>query len=301
MQVLKKIQEAAVDGNSSITDLLRLVRVLASQLKDDALKEWVQAELEGYSDRPDEDIPRYRRLSMMTKGHFQGWGGSGLRNADIPSAALGEENCDLLTKHCARQPIVAYQELLRNAEGEVHVPHGAEVAATIGQKVYQHMNCVQAWGVIGRGQIDAIIDGVRNRVLEISIELMERFPEMETGFIKDENRVKARDAVKMIIKGGNQNIAISGTDFSQSITLTQGDSDGLRRALIEHGVTEEDACEIVRIASEELPDHTRRFGPRMQAAILALMNKALDGSWGVGIEAGGALLADLIKRYYGWK
>jgi hypothetical protein len=70
MSLLKEIQDAAVDSETDIVQVLRKCRVLASRLSHDQLKDWVQKELDGYdvADR----LPEYRVKHCQSKGILLG-------------------------------------------------------------------------------------------------------------------------------------------------------------------------------------------------------------------------------------
>ncbi len=89
MTLLRDIQEAVIDADVRISVVLRKCKVLAARLGNEDFEKWVDSELNGY--KKIEYLPEYRILSVNSKGHFSGWGGSGLRNADIPISCLPEE------------------------------------------------------------------------------------------------------------------------------------------------------------------------------------------------------------------
>jgi hypothetical protein len=88
MSLLREIQATAVDSSSDIATLLRKCKILAFRLGNDDFKNWIDQELNGYSEIS--DLPQYRKISVQSGGHFSGPFGSGLNNAPIPSLCLPE-------------------------------------------------------------------------------------------------------------------------------------------------------------------------------------------------------------------
>lgn len=60
MTLLREIQAAATDGTVEISTVLRKAKILASRLKNREFGQWVDCELNGYSDVA--DLPPYRIL-----------------------------------------------------------------------------------------------------------------------------------------------------------------------------------------------------------------------------------------------
>ena len=74
MILLEQLQEAAVDPNSDLGEVLRRCKVLAARLKSPQLEDWLLWESNGYPD--DVDLPDYRVWPVVVKGHFAGPFGS---------------------------------------------------------------------------------------------------------------------------------------------------------------------------------------------------------------------------------
>ncbi len=70
MKSVDEIVSTAVDSSQSITTLLRQCMVLAYELKNEKLKQWVERELNGYGQG--EEVPEYRRVPITAKGTFHG-------------------------------------------------------------------------------------------------------------------------------------------------------------------------------------------------------------------------------------
>jgi hypothetical protein len=69
--LITEIQHDAIDSKSSVSALLRKVKLAAAKLKLDDLAAWVDQELKGYSG----DVPEYRLLhgSPYYRNPYHGW------------------------------------------------------------------------------------------------------------------------------------------------------------------------------------------------------------------------------------
>lgn len=77
----------------------------------------------------------------------------------------------------------------------------------------------------------------------------------------------------------------------------------LENALKKVAVEEED-IESLKISIESdaiVVEDTNEIGPSVKSWMKKMLSKAVDGTWQVSIGAAGALLANVIQAYYGWK
>ncbi len=65
-------------------------------------------------------------------------------------------------------------------------------------------------------------------------------------------------------------------------------------------VAKSDIEELKTILSTDEPDYkSKKFGNKTINWIQKMIGKALDGTWQVGIETAGGILAQLLLAYYG--
>jgi hypothetical protein len=62
LPLILQIQQAALDSNSSVTDVLRKAKVACTKLDLTEFGSWVDLELNGYIDNPADELPNYRKL-----------------------------------------------------------------------------------------------------------------------------------------------------------------------------------------------------------------------------------------------
>src|SRR5579862_182566 len=255
MSLLREIQDAAIDGKSDITTLLRKCKVLATRLGNDQFKSWVDWELSGYPSK--ESLPDYRVLHVQSFGHFSGPFGSGMRNAPIAPSCIDEVARDLVDKIHNMAPISSIADLIREPDGsgsfKAHWP--ADLIAMFADKIYQNQNCLSAWQVVPRGQVVAIVDAVRNRILNFVLEIEVIDP--AAGEALPGKHPIAEEKIAQVfhnhIYGNVGNIASGSANVVQTATIEvhAGDIDSLKRYLAKQGVPKNDIAELeTAIASD---------------------------------------------------
>jgi hypothetical protein len=211
--LLRDIQQAALDSQVDLADLLRKCKVLASRLKHAKLSEWVNRELNGY---PDVDaLPDYRKLSVQSLGHFSGPFGSGLRNAPIPVNLLPAQLRHFANEQAFTDPISALTEHANAARSSaVPVLQGkwpADVVAYVQRyhAMYENMVLADAWRVIPAAAVRGILDTVRTRVLDFVLAIEDEDPTAGDGAPGERPRLsndKVTNIYNTTIHGGHANV-----------------------------------------------------------------------------------------------
>jgi hypothetical protein len=96
MKILDEIIDLAVDNSNALSVLLRKCLLLAHTLKNQRLRTWVEKELDGY-DATDE-LPEYRCVQTISKGHFFGPGYAQLEKQPLPHPFLNRSTGALLPR-----------------------------------------------------------------------------------------------------------------------------------------------------------------------------------------------------------
>jgi hypothetical protein len=217
MSLLREIQDTAVDSDVELATLLRKCKVLGARLGNSDFKQWVEFELNGYSDR--ESLPDYRALYVDSKGHFAGPFQSGLRNANIPLSCVPEGLRENLSRSYMMQPVAALEALVKGAtSNSVQEPWSPDIVAYIGQDMYEGMNCMQAWKVIPTNAIVGALDVVKNRILSFVLEIEAEAPDAGEAAINSNPlpQEMVHQIFNTYISGNVQNVATGSTDFEQN-------------------------------------------------------------------------------------
>ena len=302
MTLIEEIQQEAVDSKSDLGALLRKCKLLAARLGSRPLEYWLVWESNGYPG--DVEVPTYRIRPLELKGHFAGAFGSGIRNAPIPWVCLPKEAREAYQNYRSRQSIAGIEEMLKMADtGKLNVSTG-DLAVVLGTNVYHGYNCVQAWAEFSVGNAIELLNAVRNRILDFALAVWKEAPTAGEQSDKRVDQIEPGRVTQIFnttVYGGSANLVGSATDSPISITVSQNDFASLERTLRTKGVQDGDVEDLrLAVQSDGKPQKGRGFGPRVSSWIATMMEKAAEGSWGIGIEAAGDLLAQAISKYYGF-
>ncbi|MGH3975216.1 MAG: hypothetical protein ACRDS9_18085, partial [Pseudonocardiaceae bacterium] len=184
MGLLNEIIEGARGNSVSTTELLRSVRVLAVRGKAQDLADWVKRELAGYPEG--EPLPRYRGpFDAQVLGRFSGPMGS---ETTIPIPDLRfPEDFDPLFKIELRGP-------LSELEGMLHADFDKQIGFAWSANAVAWANQMMDQGEVGHVKFHGLrsahrpltknllltaINGVRDRILDLALELEQVSPELE--------------------------------------------------------------------------------------------------------------------------
>lgn len=301
MSLIEEIQTYAVDSNGDLGAVLRKCKLLAARLGSQPLEDWLVWESNGYPDNV--DVPAYRKWPLEVRGHFSGPFGSGTRNAPIPPVCLPKGVRDSYLNYECRQSISSIEKMIEGTDYSrtLHVNTG-DLAVVLGQKVYQHQNCVEAWAEFGAGNLLELLNTVRNMILDFSIAVWKVDPMAGDTKGKEEaiNPSKVTQIFNTTVYGGSANLVGSADASSVLFNVVQNDLKSLEHALEKNNVPQED-IELLKQAlhEEEIPKLEAGFGPKVSDWIGRMVKKAADGSWNVGVGAAGGILAQIISKFYG--
>lgn len=233
MSLLSQIQNAAIDSSIGLPTLLRKCTLLASRLESEELKVWINCELSGYSNN--DELPEYRKLKVNSKGHFSGAFGSGLRNADIPLSSVPEQLRESLGSHHLKESVAALEALAQSSSSNLQVPWNPDLVAYLGENIYQNMNCMQAWKVISTASIIAMVDTVRTRVLNFSLEIEAQNPSAGESALNS-NPVpteKVHQIFNTYITGTVQNLTSGSSNVRQTANYIENDASEIFKKILD--------------------------------------------------------------------
>jgi hypothetical protein len=145
MTLLTELQAAATESRVDISTVLRKAKILAATLQNAEFGNWVDRELNGYSDHS--ALPPYRVVPIEVRGHIcrsgLHWNDAPIMTTSLPEKlrAWGEV-CYL------SQPIAAIASLAAGAAlgTQLQVPWPQELAMRFGAKGYNGFECLAARG-----------------------------------------------------------------------------------------------------------------------------------------------------------
>lgn len=297
--IVLELQRLAADKSHDIGDLLRKALIVATKLRIEDFKTWINNELNGYDRR--EDLPEYRRIptQLRTVNRWRG----GLDPVLFDDPELERLLCSVpLPKpisevdSLARGDQMRFQMSVTAAEMSVfwtYFTGGAEVEVV---------------RVGARTSLISVVEAVRNTVLEWALRLEEQGIVGQGMSFSAEEKTKAMNNPNIHIGsiGNFQGILGGATEstVNQSLEMSVGSGDflSLERLLRAQGVDAED-CRCLKEAIEQDPKPTEpgRFGQRVSHWIGKMTGKAASGAWKVTLDTAGKLLPGAIAAYYGLK
>lgn len=106
----------------------------------------------------------------------------------------------------------------------------------------------------------------------------------------------------MVINSSGDGNLINAGDKNRirnTVTINKSNIELLKETLQSSGIEENDIEELECILIEEPQCVGGKFGLKVNEWIKKMFNKAVDGSWQIGVGAAGTLLAESIMKYYG--
>lgn len=306
MSLLYQIQESVVQEESNLGSVLLKLRLLAARLGSHNLEEWVKHESEGYPNGS--VLPEYRTVGVTYTGNFSGPFGSGIKNAPIPSVLIKQFVNDSWNSFSVRESIAAVGELVKSsADGRSLGINASDLILLLQGKVYEDYACNSISGSISAVSLSEILQAVRNRVLELTIELEKAIPAAAhitfgAQSMDKDNATKAQQITQQIIYGNVGNAISGGSKSTFNVNIQSNNKESVVNYLKEHGIPGEDAIEFAQIVASEKPSsHEEPFGSGAKNWIASNIRKAIDGTWKVGVAIATKIFTEAALKYYGLK
>jgi AbiTii len=154
--IVEKLQQAALDKNTPVNDLLRRVKFAAAKLSLGSVEKWVEQELNGYDSAP----PDYRRVhgTPFALNPVRGWEPIGGYIEPLSTRTIGE-------------PVSSLEALLAmpKSKGTLQISYSDKVRESLDQS-----NGVRGWNYclrVSPSELERILDRVRTLVLDWSLNL----------------------------------------------------------------------------------------------------------------------------------
>jgi AbiTii len=263
MGLLQDIQSALIASDRPLTDVLRMAKILAAKLDNALLRDWADQELNGYA--KDAPLPPYRASrTVPVCGDFTGVSHQA-RNVPISVIQLRAEHREEAANGLFRvnftRPIAAYEDLLGHDAVEFREMWDHDVVLLVQPTVLEGMQCIAAWRVLSRGMLVGVVDGVRNRLLDLVLELERQAP--DAGDVPSSSLPASKEQLNQIIQNtiyaerfvmSDQSINVHGT--AGNITGGQGNVVQQGNAYIaQQGADLASLLPALRAAVQELSGH----------------------------------------------
>jgi AbiTii len=299
MTLLDEVIIIAVDTKQSLPVLLRKCLLLAYELKNDHLKSWANQELNGYA--PAQELPDYRIVYVGARANFTGYFGREMRNWPIPPAMLEERHRDFARKLCLRQAISCYESASISEEGSLTYAWPGDLCLYYQDKLVQDFALVNAWRSISRSGISGMLDTIRNRTLNMALELKADMGDTNSvDKLSEANGDKVNQAVTHNIFHGPAYFASGESQLSvitsgQQIVITEGNLDALNQALLKSGLSQPDVQELATAIQHD----GKGIGSSVQSWIKKTAPKLLAGGAKVSSKIAQSLITEWLNQYFG--
>ena len=151
---------------------------------------------------------------------------------------------------------------------------------------------------IGRNQVATILDAVRTKILDWSLQLEADGVTGEGMTFSVEEKQKAQSSITIENSQGISIVGdVSGSTVTQNLNMIirRGDFASLRAYLSEHGVGTEDIDDLESaISADPTPASSASFGDEVSAWVGKMVSKAATGAWQIGVGAAGGLLSKAL-------
>ncbi|WP_447878531.1 AbiTii domain-containing protein [Serratia fonticola] len=308
-----KLQRESLSQDNKVSFLLTLALFVARKLKLNDVIEVLSPELNGFG--ADKPVSPFRFL----KGVLVAYDGNQEKKITLTSDHLAQYNQ-------VRLPISAIEDLCERNSGEFFYVQldNEKVERTIQSKIRDEKISVYSKFGFGNTSLEKeIVDALTpdshiylkiNRISYLNILHCVRsiiqawsITLEEQGFIGESFTFTKEE--KIMAVNNNYNInnlnGILGDVMNSNVTQNnlvsfKNNETLLRESLKDNKVSQDDIDEITGIlADSEPPRDKDSFPCQVNEWLKKMMVKSVDGSWGVGIAAAGAILSQIICRYYG--
>lgn len=263
MKQLDEIVDLAASDDARLVTILRKCLVVATRLKNDRLREWVTAELNGYKDHL--MMPDYRITAITAKGFFIGPFQAQINDQPLPSGFLKKEHRWWATTGYLKESISAYEAMTSGAEKHdtAILNWPPDLVVHYQSKFFQGYTLNRAWQEIPIGSVIAVVDAVRTRLLQFALEM-----QSEVG--SNDNTIPDPEIVERTV----QNIIYGGTNFVGHVTgsikiignqlVFKDDFGSLQKALEEIGINNAQIDELKQAIEADLGEGAELgFGRRV--------------------------------------
>jgi hypothetical protein len=180
--LLESIQTDII-GAVPLSDVLRKAKILAYRLKNEEFKAWIDHELDGYYGVHLDAMPTYRIIATTSYGDFFN-GVWHHKNSPMPMEVFDDDMGhirDMLNQAIFRQGIRELESLIEqavaNSENGLRMAWPDAARNYVSSRLEGDYQCISAWQALTATPLIGILDTVKNRLLTLTLELADRYPE----------------------------------------------------------------------------------------------------------------------------
>jgi hypothetical protein len=293
--IVLQLQELAADGNTSIGELIRRARMVATKLKLTEFNVWLGHELHGYP--ADSEVPDYRMIDGDLRARNP-------MNGVLMPVRFDAELTERISRVAIQQPIGTLEELLKAEAETLQVPLSPRELAFVHRHMDEfHREWVVPFLLVSPTQVTTIVEGVRSTILDWALEL-ESKGIMGNGmtFSADEQKRAAGTHVQI---GSFQGILgdVSHSSVSQNLEMkvSRNDFESLRSLLVAMQIPEDEVDELhSALDADKKPMEKAHFGERVSGWIGGVAGKIASGAYKLALDGALDRMTRAIWQYYGF-
>jgi hypothetical protein len=299
MKLINEIIDILGAEKPNLTNALIKTKILLHKLGKEDLIEWVNNEINGYSETS--DVPPYRNINAQVLANFANMAYQYTRHP-IPLSHLDKEYRESLETTKLRQSLSVLEKFAANDDGSIQSPIPLEANHLLGKGLHPSYHIQRAWCEISTSAITQILTEVRSRLLDFVLELSGKF---DDGLTDEEimgisAKIDTRSMFTNTIFGNNTTILV-GNHNKQSVEIqvVKNDFEALSDFLRARNVAETDIQDLSTALDKDKtsPDVAKKeFGPAVKEWLKNMLSKAVDTSWQIEIGIASAFLADGLKK-----
>lgn len=305
MKLVDEIIQLLSDEGASLTAALLKTKVLLFKIGQKDLAEWVNKELNGYSD--EDVVPEYRVLAAQVLVNAANVAYQ-FNSHPIPIGHLSESRRKSLEYSEMRQSLAVLEKLVSGGKpnGSLSSPIPMEWNGLLGESLVPGTHIQKAWCEIGVASVSGIFIQVRSRLLDFLLELNDQLPgEMDDNQIKQKaEKIDTQAMFRGAIFGNNTTIVV-GSANSPIITNTSlvGNIEALIQELRKQGVNDEQLASLKVAIEEDVGKETeakKEFGPAVKNWLDSLVVKSASVSGQLELAIVANVITTKLQAFYGW-
>jgi uncharacterized membrane protein YeaQ/YmgE (transglycosylase-associated protein family) len=286
-----------MESSHDISDLLRKALLVATKLDLKEFQSWISKELNGYENVA--EIPDYRKIYGEVKVY------NSVQGRYIPFIVDNAEIMNTIQQVNVCESIDSIRhavELSKKNDNILSYPFPPEITNILMSWQNSRFQAIPTQ-LVGANQLIAIIEKVRTRILEWSLNL-------EASGILGENLTFTQEEKRMAELNSGISINhfqgilgdIHGGAVSQtmSIQITSGNFESLAKYLTSKGISFEDIKELEQAVSQDPEQPVKgKFGDNVSKWMGRMVTKAAEGSWDISVSLAANLLSTALVKFYG--
>jgi hypothetical protein len=294
--LLDEIISLALDDQASLASILRKCLVLASELKNEQLRNWANQELDGYKGAT--EVPAYRRYGANAYGHFVGYAWSQHPRHLIPSGVLPKELRHWAESVDVQQSVGSLDDLRKSAKGAVITfPWPPNMVALYQDKLVVGMMCHNAWQELPTSALVEILETVRNTTLRMALDIRDKLPATQADNLSSLEPEVKQTVNQVIIKKLENfgNVALGDLSLDKQTIIVAGDRKTLDTALTKSGMNQTDLAELT--AAIQIDGN--KAGSTVAKWIGDKAEKMLINGSKMGASIAQQVLTEMLMQHYG--